>query len=88
MSGRLLPGCGGWLAGTAARRRTLGRRPQRPAPPLDRDAPLRWHFHGQLSGVEEEQHTSVIYTFRDGRVILEQFFLDHEQALNAVGLSE
>lgn len=47
-----------------------------------------WHIHGLRSGVEGEQWTSVISTFRDGRVILEEFFLDHEQALKAVGLEE
>jgi ketosteroid isomerase-like protein len=43
-------------------------------------------FHGQLSGVEGEQHTSVIYTFRDGRIILEEFFIEHRQALKALEL--
>ena len=47
-----------------------------------------WHLHGLHSGVEGEQRGSVISTFRDGRVILEEFFLDHEQALKAVGLEE
>jgi ketosteroid isomerase-like protein len=49
-------------------------------------ARARWVFHGQLSGVEGEQHTSVIYTFRDGRIILEEFFIEHGQALKALGL--
>jgi ketosteroid isomerase-like protein len=30
----------------------------------------------------------VIHTFRDGRIILEEFFIDHEDALKAVGLEE
>src|SRR5207253_1864627 len=47
-----------------------------------------WHIRGLHSGVEGEQRGSVICTFRDGRVILEEFFLEHEQALKAVGLSE
>jgi ketosteroid isomerase-like protein len=47
-----------------------------------------WHIHGLHSGVEGEQRGSVIYTFREGRVILEEFFLEHEQALEALGLEE
>ena len=47
-----------------------------------------WHVHGLHSGVEGEQRGSVISTFRDGRIILEEFFLEHEQALKAVGLEE
>jgi ketosteroid isomerase-like protein len=49
---------------------------------------LRWHIRGLHSGVEGEQHYSVICTLRDGRVVLEEFFLDHENALEAVGLAE
>jgi ketosteroid isomerase-like protein len=49
---------------------------------------LRWALRGQLSGIEGEQLGSMIYTFRDGRVILEEWFLDHDDALNAVGLKE
>jgi ketosteroid isomerase-like protein len=47
-----------------------------------------WHMHGLRSGLEGEQWTSVICTFREGRVVLEEFFLEHEQALKAVGLAE
>ena len=47
-----------------------------------------WHMRGLHSGVEGEQRTSVICTFREGHVILEEFFLEHEQALEAVGLVE
>jgi ketosteroid isomerase-like protein len=49
---------------------------------------LRWHMRGPHSGVEGEQCYSAISTLRDGRIILEEFFLDHEQALKAVGLAE
>ena len=45
-----------------------------------------WHMRGPRSGVEVEQRGSVIYTLRERRVILEEFFLDHAQALKAVGL--
>jgi ketosteroid isomerase-like protein len=46
-----------------------------------------WHMRGVHSGVEGEQWTSVISTFREGRVILEEFFIEHEEALKAVGLA-
>jgi ketosteroid isomerase-like protein len=49
---------------------------------------LRWHMRGPHSGVEGDQCYSAICTLRDGRVILEEFFLDHGQALTAVGLEE
>jgi ketosteroid isomerase-like protein len=49
---------------------------------------LCWHMRGLHSGVEGEQRASVISTFREGRVILVEFFIDHDQALKAVGLEE
>jgi ketosteroid isomerase-like protein len=47
-------------------------------------ARMRWHVRGLRSGVEGEQRMSVIFTFREGRVILEEFFLEHEHALEAL----
>jgi ketosteroid isomerase-like protein len=47
-----------------------------------------WHIRGLHSGVEGEQRGSVICTFREGRVILEEFFLEHEQALEALEMRE
>jgi ketosteroid isomerase-like protein len=49
---------------------------------------LCWHMRGLHSGVEGEQGASVISTFREGRVILVEFFIEHDQALKAVGLEE
>jgi hypothetical protein len=49
-------------------------------------ARVRWVFHGKLSDAKGEQLTSVIFTFRDSRIILEEFFFEHEDALKAVGL--
>jgi ketosteroid isomerase-like protein len=49
---------------------------------------MRWHMRGLQSGLEGQQPTSLIATFRDGRVILVEFFLEHDHALKAVGLSE
>jgi hypothetical protein len=47
---------------------------------------LRWIIRGGSSGVEGEQRLSEIATFREGRIVFIECFLDHEQALNAVGL--
>ena len=48
----------------------------------------RWNIHGQESGVEGDQRSTAIVTFRAGRIILVEYFLDHEAALKAVGLEE
>ena len=47
-----------------------------------------WHMRGLHSGVAGEQWTSIIGTFRHSRVILEEFFLEHEQALEALEKGE
>jgi ketosteroid isomerase-like protein len=49
---------------------------------------LCWHMQGSQSGLAGEQRYSIISTIREGRVILEEFFLDHDDALQAVGLAE
>jgi len=48
----------------------------------------RWSLRGKQSGVEGHQRSTAIVTFRAGRIILVEYFLDHEQALKAVGLEE
>ena len=48
----------------------------------------RWIMHGQHSGVEGELRFSEIATFREGRVILIELFLKHEQALEALEIRE
>jgi hypothetical protein len=47
---------------------------------------IRWRYivRGQHSGVEGEQQISQINTYREGRVILLEYFLEHEQALAAL----
>jgi ketosteroid isomerase-like protein len=45
---------------------------------------LRWRVRGLRSGDEGEQRMSVFSTFREGRGILEEFFLEHEEALQAL----
>jgi hypothetical protein len=51
---------------------------------------VRWRFvvRGQHSGVEGEQHISAIQTYRKGQVILVEYFLEHEQALEALEMRE
>ena len=49
---------------------------------------LGFSMRGQQSGIQGEQPVSEIATVREGRVIFLEYFLDHEQALKAVGLEE
>ena len=49
---------------------------------------LCWHMQGSHSGLGGEQRYTIISTIRHGRVILEEFFLDDDDALKAVGLAE
>jgi ketosteroid isomerase-like protein len=49
---------------------------------------LCWYMQGSQSGLAGEQRYSIISTIREGRIILEEFFLDHDDALKAVGLAE
>jgi ketosteroid isomerase-like protein len=44
--------------------------------------------HGSQSGVDGELRYSTLRTIRDGRIILEEFFIEHHDALRAVGLGE
>src|SRR5947207_3265581 len=45
-----------------------------------------WHTHGQQSGIEQDLRWSQVNTVRDGLTVFAEYFLDHEQALKAVGL--
>jgi len=45
-----------------------------------------WTIRGLHSGVVGEQSFSSISTYREGRVVFVEFFLEHEQARNALGL--
>src|SRR5205085_5181961 len=47
-----------------------------------------WKTRGQHSGIERDLRWSQINTYRDGLVVFAEYFLDHEQALKAVGLEE
>jgi ketosteroid isomerase-like protein len=47
-----------------------------------------WSARGQQSGVAGQQPHSELATLRDGRVVFIEYFLDHADALKAVGLEE
>src|SRR5262245_41233182 len=47
---------------------------------------VRWHTSG--SGPDANIELTVLYTIRNGRILLTQYFWDHSEALAAVGLSE
>ena len=49
---------------------------------------IRAHMTGEQSGIETDMRFSQVITFRRGKVILVEFFCDHEDALEAAGLSE
>ena len=48
----------------------------------------RAHVTGAKSGLEGDMRFSQVTTFRDGKVVLNEFFWDHEEALEAAGLRE
>ena len=47
-----------------------------------------WNTRGQHSGIEQDLRWTQVNTYRDGRVVFAEYFLDHDQALEAVGLEE
>jgi ketosteroid isomerase-like protein len=51
-------------------------------------ARCRFNVHGAQSGAEGDLRYSQILTHRRGKVILSEYFLDHAEALKAVGLRE
>ena len=59
--------------------------------PLGADRVLcrgQWGGEGVLSGIEASASTTIIATFRDGLMVRIEFYLDHTDALKAVGLAE
>jgi ketosteroid isomerase-like protein len=48
----------------------------------------RARFHGQRSDVEDEAVFSQVVTFRHRKIVMLEYFLDHQEALEAAGLSE
>ena len=51
-------------------------------------ARVHWKTRGQHSGIEDDLCFSVVSTHREGRIVFLEYFLEHEQALKAVGLAE
>jgi ketosteroid isomerase-like protein len=49
---------------------------------------MRAHMTGAQSGLEADMRFSQVTTFRKGKVLLAEFFWDHQEALEAAGLSE
>ena len=49
---------------------------------------VRWTTRGQRSGIEEDLAWSEVVTYRDGYTVFVEYFLDHRDALKAVGLAE
>jgi len=49
---------------------------------------MRAHMTGAQSGLEGEMRFTQVTTFRKGKVVLAEFFWDHQEALEAAGLSE
>jgi ketosteroid isomerase-like protein len=48
----------------------------------------RYRFKGQSSGVQDEVAVTTVLTFRRGKIIEFEYFLDFEEALEAIGLSK
>jgi ketosteroid isomerase-like protein len=48
----------------------------------------RQHFSGEQSGLKGDLEFSQVLTFRRGKIIMQEFFWDHQEALEAVGLSD
>ena len=51
---------------------------------------VRVHTHvtGEQSGVEGDLEFTQVSTFSKGRIVMTEFFCDHQEALEAAGLSE
>jgi ketosteroid isomerase-like protein len=49
---------------------------------------LRTKLRGEASGAEIEILLTAVHQFRDGRIVHDRIYLDHAQALEAVGLSD
>ncbi len=47
-----------------------------------------WGGRGRASGVDLRSNLTVVYTIQDGEIVKIEYFFDHAQALEAVGLSE
>jgi ketosteroid isomerase-like protein len=48
----------------------------------------RSHWTGEQSGIETDVQFTQVLTFRKGKVVLDEYFWDHQEALEAAGLTE
>jgi ketosteroid isomerase-like protein len=48
----------------------------------------RAHLSGDQSGIEGDLQVSHVMTFRNGKIVLMEYFWDHQEALEAAGLRE
>jgi ketosteroid isomerase-like protein len=49
---------------------------------------VRTGWHGSGRGPQSDMEWTVVITIRDGRILNAQYFWDHAEALDAMGLSE
>jgi len=49
---------------------------------------VRYIWRGAGHGPDMNMEVTLVFTLRNGRIILQEFFWDHDEALEAVGLSE
>ena len=49
---------------------------------------VRYLWRGMGEGPESNMELTALYTLRKGKIIYQEFFWDHAEALEAVGLSE
>jgi ketosteroid isomerase-like protein len=49
---------------------------------------VRWHGRGRASSIEVDRRTTQIWTFRAGRVVRMETFMDRALALQAAGLQQ
>ena len=49
---------------------------------------VRYIWRGAGHGPDLNMEVTLVFTMREGRIILQEFFWDHAEALEAVGLSE
>jgi ketosteroid isomerase-like protein len=47
---------------------------------------IRQHYSGERSGLKGDLEFTQVLTFRKGKIIMQEFFWDHQEALEAVGL--
>jgi ketosteroid isomerase-like protein len=47
-----------------------------------------WTARGRASGMETRMDMTAVLTFKDGKIVLAQYYFNHAAALKAVGLSD